>query len=49
MENPNPDCNYFQNEHLKNFEIDELGLFVCLHKDTINEKAIEYEDFPMNE
>lgn len=49
MENPNPDCNYFQNEHLKDFEVDELGLFVCLHKDTINEKAIEYEDFPMNE
>ena len=31
----------FKNKPLKNFEVDELGLFLCLHKDTLNEKALE--------
>lgn len=33
---------YIENDHLQNFEVDELGLFLCLHKDTINENAIKY-------
>ena len=35
---------YIENDHLKNFEVDELGLFLCLHKDTINENAIKNVD-----
>lgn len=31
----------FKNEPLRNFEVDELGLFLCLHKDTLNEKEIK--------
>lgn len=30
-----------ENEHLKDFEVDELGLFLCLHKDIFNSTKIK--------
>ena len=30
-----------ENEHLKDFEVDELGLFLCLHKDSFDDSKIQ--------
>lgn len=41
IENTGRDFDFVENDHMKNFEIDELGLFLCLHRDILQNRRIQ--------
>ena len=40
IENTGRSFDFIENEPLENFEVDELGLFLCLHRDILQTKRI---------